>query len=48
MALKPNNDVMSVWIRSGKDQTKIAQVKEDIERALMLDESIMKLEYEDF
>ena len=48
LALKPANDVLSVWIRSGKDAAKVSAVKEDIERIIMLDDNTMRLEFEDF
>jgi mannose/fructose/N-acetylgalactosamine-specific phosphotransferase system component IIB len=48
LSLKPTQDVISVWNRSGKDQPKIAQIKADIEQVLKIDDNTMKLEYENF
>jgi translation initiation factor 4E len=48
LSLKPVNDIISVWIKSGKDQEKIDSIKADIERVIMLDENTMRLEYENF
>ena len=48
LSVKPNFDSIFVWNKSGKDQEKIAQIKEDIERIVKIDESTMKIEYENF
>lgn len=38
-----------MWIRNGKDEEKVKQVKSDIERIIMLDETNnIRLDYEDF
>lgn len=48
ISLRPNQDSISVWNKSGKDQAKIDKIKEDIQRFVKVDESTMKLEYENF
>lgn len=48
LSLKPVNDIISVWIRHGKDQEKIDQIRSDIEKMVMFDENTMRLEYENF
>jgi translation initiation factor 4E len=48
IALKPNQDTISIWHRNGTDQTKIQQIKEDIARIVAIDEQTMKLDYENF
>ena len=49
LALKPNQDVLSIWIRNGKDAAKIEKIKQDIvTRFIMFDENSMRLDFEDF
>lgn len=49
VSVKPNNDIVSIWNKSGKDSDKIKILKEDIERIINVDESVgMKLDYENF
>lgn len=47
LSLKPNNDILQIWIRSGKDQDKINAIKEDILKFVKIDEQMM-LEFENF
>lgn len=51
LAIRPNQDVLSVWVRNGADKEQVQKVKADLERVLMLDEStqaIVTLDYEVF
>lgn len=48
LALRPVQDILSIWMRHGKDQEKVQQIKADLERFIMFDETTMKLDYEDF
>lgn len=47
ISLRPNQDSISLWNRSGTDQKKIEMIKEDIHNIIKVEES-MKLEYENF
>ena len=47
ISLRPNQDTISLWHRSGRDQKKIDSIKADIEGIIKVEES-MKLEYENF
>jgi translation initiation factor 4E len=47
ISLRPNQDTISLWLRSGKDKEKIESIKEDIEKLIKIEEG-MKLEFENF
>ncbi len=45
--LKPNQDTISVWHKTGKDEEKVQMIKEDIEKFIQIEEG-MKLDHNVF
>ena len=48
IAVKPQNDTISIWNRDSKDEEKLKKLREDIERICMFETMKMRLEYECF
>lgn len=48
IALRPTQDTISIWVRSGSDKQKVETIKEDIERFVKVEEGVVKLDYENF
>lgn len=49
ISLRPSQDTISIWLRSGSDPKVIEEVKADIERIVKVDSEIgIKLDYENF
>ena len=47
LQLKPYQDIISVWIRSGTNTEKVQSLREDLESFVVLDDQV-KVEYEIF
>ncbi len=47
IALRPNQDTIKIWNKSGSNKQIVETIKEDIERIVKMEEG-MKIDYENF